>query len=66
LGGNPGYTTNHLKFASEADRYQRKANGSMPSGTVTVTVVLTRPEAKGHKIIYLAINAVCFFFFFHD
>ena len=59
--GSKGYTKNHLRFTSEAQRYQRKASGSLPSGIVTITVVLARPETKGPKIVYLAIDAVSSF-----
>ena len=56
-----GYTKNHLKFTSEAERFQQKVSSSIPSNMVTVTIVLTQPETKGHRVVYLAIDAVwCF------
>lgn len=58
--GSRGYTKNHLAFSSEFDRLQRKANGSIPSGTVTPTIILTRPQTKGSAVVFLAIDAVCF------
>ena len=37
---------------------QWRASGSMPSGTVTIAVILTQPQTKGDKVIFLAIDAV--------
>ena len=54
-----GYTKNHFKFSDEMDQFQRKASCSVSSGIVTVKVILTRPDAWGSNIIYLAIDAVC-------
>ena len=53
-----GCTKNHPHFTSEQDRFQRKASGAVPAGTVTIKVVLAQPETKGAKVVYMAIDPV--------
>ena len=58
VNGPQGYTPNHLKFDAESDRFQRQASGSVPAGTVTITVVLARPVTKGSRVVFMAIDPV--------